>query len=281
MRGEGLLFEAEDGRSRFLVHVDLPPVVVGRRPPFGPHNVRVPSILVSRQHVRIAPGPGGYTVEDAGSSGGAYLDDERLAGPRAIGDGARLVLCGDTVYVARTFLGATLAEVRAGGARLDVPAGMKLARDVLRALRPLHATGEVHGELAPDRVLHDQQHDRWTLAIHGWTALDPGSPDDDPAWLAPEVFHEQRLEPASDVYALGLVVYDAMAGRPAWPVHDHQENRRAKLFGGAPDWVAELRWSTYLQNFFLGLLALPPRQRPDVHRAIEKVFELRPELSRP
>ena len=130
MRGEGLLFETEDGRSRFLVRIGMPPVVVGRRPSYAPPNVRVSSVLVSRQHLRVLNGPNGYAIEDAGSTGGIYLEGERLRGVTPVGAGSRIQLGGDTVYVARTFFGESLASMRGLGESgpADLPSTLRMER---------------------------------------------------------------------------------------------------------------------------------------------------------
>jgi len=42
---------------------------------------------VSRQHSRITRTPGGYVVEDMGSTNGTFVNGERLAAPRVLRDG--------------------------------------------------------------------------------------------------------------------------------------------------------------------------------------------------
>jgi hypothetical protein len=141
VRGEGLLFESEDGRCRFLVHIGMPPVVVGRKPPYEPQNIRVPSLLVSRQHVRVTAGPNGYAVEDAGSTGGAWLDDAPVRGAMPIGAGARLKLNSETTFVTRTYAGHSLYELRSAGRGepASLPGVLMMARDG-RCTRPATRT---------------------------------------------------------------------------------------------------------------------------------------------
>lgn len=63
-------------------------VVVGRR---EPADVVIRDALVSRRHCRIAPGEGGWTIEDLDSANGTFVDGCRVT--RApLPDGARIEL---------------------------------------------------------------------------------------------------------------------------------------------------------------------------------------------
>ncbi|HVV85825.1 MAG TPA: FHA domain-containing protein [Kofleriaceae bacterium] len=277
-RSDGLLFESEDGRSRFLVEPGSPPRVVGRRPPFEPHSVKVPSRIASREHVRITAGPtdsGPVLVEDAGSAGGAYLDDDRVLGPTAIGPGARLRLAADAVYRTRAFAGASLHQLLRVD---DAPAGTRtaaatMARDLLAALRPLHAAGGVHGNLDWHHVLRDDA-GAWTVLVDGWTVLDPdGVLNCNPAYCAPEVFVRGALVAASDVYSVGLLVYEARFGHRPFDDELVHEHLRRKAAGGPPAWRAG-RPAADEEAFFTGLLAAQPERRLSLDDALARAAAL-------
>jgi pSer/pThr/pTyr-binding forkhead associated (FHA) protein len=69
------------------------PVVVGRHPACG---VVLDDVDVSRQHLRIEPGPAGqgHQVTDLGSTNGTVLNGTRLSGPAVLQDGDRLEVGG-------------------------------------------------------------------------------------------------------------------------------------------------------------------------------------------
>src|SRR4051812_40650913 len=67
-------------------------VTVGRSPD---NAVRLNDPSVSRAHARIVVGGPVPLVEDAGSSHGTWIDDERVTGPTELRDGVRLRF-GDT-----------------------------------------------------------------------------------------------------------------------------------------------------------------------------------------
>src|SRR5260221_11391393 len=51
---------------------------------------------VSRHHCRLSRGPGGYTLEDLGSTNGSFVNGQRLTGARPL-NGGDVVSLGETV----------------------------------------------------------------------------------------------------------------------------------------------------------------------------------------
>lgn len=85
------------------------------------NDITVGDSEVSRQHARLTRTPGGYVVEDLGSTNGSYVNGERLAAPRVLSAGDLLGM-GENVTLsfeatspeaARTVMG---AAVRHGAA---------------------------------------------------------------------------------------------------------------------------------------------------------------------
>lgn len=85
------------------------------------NDISVGDSEVSRQHARLTRTPGGYVLEDLGSTNGSYVNGERLAAPRVLSAGDLLGM-GENVTLsfeatspeaARTVMG---AAVRHGAA---------------------------------------------------------------------------------------------------------------------------------------------------------------------
>lgn len=274
MKQEGLLFEALNGRSRFLV-VPGQSVIIGRRPPCEPQNVRVLHSILSRKHARITADERGFFVEDAESTGGTYINEERVSRPTPIGPGTRIKLTSSDIYEARSFSGESLWDVLRKGP-LDFPVGYRMARDVLRALLPLHDMQMAHESLTPHEILCESN-GSFTLIIQGWSVIDDsGAICCNPAYLAPETLKDLRVEPASDIYALGLILFEAFSGRRPYSVESPTINMMEKLHGAAPTW--DPRWSAALKDWLLSMLLMFPKDRVTARRALEKLWELRPEL---
>src|SRR3954454_24593674 len=75
-------------------------LTVGRAPG---NAVQLADPAVSRLHARISPanGHGGPVIEDAGSSYGTWVDGQRIDGPLALRDGARIRLGDQELFVER------------------------------------------------------------------------------------------------------------------------------------------------------------------------------------
>jgi serine/threonine-protein kinase len=131
---------------------------------------------------------------------------------------------GDRPYIVMERLpGATLAD-RLREGRMDEPGTRRLASEVLGALAAAHAAGIVHRDVKPSNIL-------WTrdgsvkVADFGIAKgleplLDTQSGDitgtnlviGTPAYLAPERLAGERATPSSDLWSLGAVLYEALAG---------------------------------------------------------------------
>lgn len=269
MQRTGLLFESTDGHSRFWV-TDEHDVIIGRQPPMEPQHVRVASKIISRRHVRLTTDADGLGVEDAGSTCGFYLDDERVQGRAPIRPGMRLQLTADLVYTLRDFTAESLWDML-HGEPLPGRAALRMAGDVLRALLRLHDADQCHGGLSPHEILCAVD-GSFTLLVQGWPVVEDGVLNCNPAYAAPESFCEGRLEPATDVYALGLIAFEALSGRRPYSTDTAQLNMMTKLRGPSPQ--GEPGWSNELREWLSGLMQVDPRQRPSAREALDRLADL-------
>jgi len=106
----------------------------------------------------------------------------------------------------------------------DGPLPAERVRDVglqvLRALAAAHALGIVHRDVKPGNVL-DAGVGTWKVADFGiarWVHADEtltgtGELLGSPSYLAPERIEGQQAGPASDLYAVGVLLYESLCGR--------------------------------------------------------------------
>jgi len=111
--------------------------------------------------------------------------------------------------------GPCLADALAGGP-LDAARTMDLVAQAAAGLQAAHATGLVHGDIRPGNLLLASS---GTVKITDWGASRaigsvPVTVTGTAEYLAPERIAGAAAGPASDLYALGVVAYECLAGAP-------------------------------------------------------------------
>ncbi|WP_131788245.1 serine/threonine-protein kinase, partial [Protofrankia symbiont of Coriaria ruscifolia] len=92
------------------------------------------------------------------------------------------------------------------------------------ALAAAHARGILHRDVKPDNLLFTdaglpKMTDFGIAKILEATATTTTGLVGTPRYMAPEQITGDRLSPATDLYALGLVIYELLAGRPPFDRH--------------------------------------------------------------
>ena len=177
-------------------------------------------------------------------------------------------------------------DLVAGGSLRDhlrehhtVPAGgaARLAAQVAAALAEAHELGIVHRDLKPDNILLQNEDGRLDTRLTDFgiarvlntpALTTPNAVVGTPHYMSPEAFHGAPASPAADVYALGVLLYELVTGRPPYDSDSVHDLMRQHLEGdperrpGIPD---------ALWTVITSCLAQKPRLRPS---ATELVAEL-------
>ncbi len=127
------------------------------------------------------------------------------------------------LFIAMRFVdGPDLGQVMRAGGALEPPAAVAIAAQVADALDAAHRRGLVHRDVKPSNVLLDREDGRnhAYLADFGLTRSVHGSGPSDPSlagtvgYLAPELIRGDEASAASDQYALGCLLFQALTGTP-------------------------------------------------------------------
>lgn len=106
--------------------------------------------------------------------------------------------------------------------RLPEEKGVEVARQLCAALAAVHDQGLVHRDLKPANVMLDGR-GRVRLTDFGLAAAELSGPDEragTPAYMAPEQAAGREVSARSDLFGLGLVLYELFTGRRAYPGRD-------------------------------------------------------------
>ena len=145
---------------------------------------------------------------------------------------------GGAFLVFRLLRGGSLADRIADG---PMPIGdvTRLVGEVAGALAAAHALGVVHRDVKPANVLYDDAGNGY-LADFGIAVVSADADDlslrsaGSPMYASPEQARDGTATAASDQYALGVVTWEALAGRAPFDGNTTVEVLRAKLVAPVP-----------------------------------------------
>ena len=141
--------------------------------------------------------------------------------------------------------GRTLADEMAAGP-LAPDRAVRVAKDVLAALGAAHAAGIVHRDIKPSNVLlcpdGGVKVSDFGIAktASAMTLTDDGTLLGTPGYLAPERLTGEPATPRSDLYSAGVLLYEALSGRPPFEGDSPAGLLRA-IAGGRPVPLLERR----------------------------------------
>jgi serine/threonine protein kinase len=161
--------------------------------------------------------------------------------------------------------GGSLDDVLAAGRRFSVDDGARLGRDVASALAYVHEQGFVLGNLSPSKLLFDAEGQVRVsdVALAGLAnAYREHMTVDDARYLSPEQAIGDAATAESDVYALALILFEAVTGSAAYEGSTAEAMLRARL-----DTPLPVRLELGTLDMVLAQAAVPdPRLRLDAEQ---------------
>jgi eukaryotic-like serine/threonine-protein kinase len=188
---------------------------------------------------------------------------------------------GVVYLVLPVYVGGSLAARLRMRGRLGADETAELAAQLARGLEALHERKIVHRDLKPANVLYAED---GTAVISDFglaraadstrLTLD-GQLLGTPHYVAPELIEGGEATPASDLYALGCVLYECVVGEPPFAAHRVTELAFAHLAVPAPD--PRERCPELNADFALALLTAlekDPTARPTTPTALARMLHL-------
>src|SRR5207253_9783002 len=143
----------------------------------------------------------------------------------------------DAFMVMELVRGRTLRDVVADRGPLRPHEAARLVAQIAAALDAAHEAGVIHCDVKPANVIVDQQGTA-KLTDFGIARAAHGPREHEligtARYIAPERVAGEPPTERSDIYSLGLVAYELLAGRPAYGEMETEELLRRRLDGPAP-----------------------------------------------
>lgn len=178
------------------------------------------------------------------------------------------------------------------GSMLSLEQAVGVSLQLVSALQTTHAAGIIHRDLKPDNLLFTRDPRREPdrvprlkiidfgvakLGSHGKTVA--GRMVGTPAYMAPEqVAGSPPTSPATDVFAVGELIFELLSGERAYPQNSIQAVVRVKLRGPAPELTQLAALPEAFQRKLVPLvhrcLSLAPQDRPSLEALREALLEL-------
>lgn len=154
---------------------------------------------------------------------------------------------------------------------------LRVIRDMLRGLAHAHANRVLHRALSPATVLVTGAGGAMLTGFDYARPEDPRAPSKsvfdrlsrtlDPAYVAPECQNQpQRMSKASDVYAAGVIAFQALTGELPFATTTDQHQRGSVLPGGP---MAAAGLSAPLTSLLRRMCAHAPGDRPSAAEALD------------
>ena len=169
--------------------------------------------------------------------------------------------------------GETLADLMARDGPVDADRAVDLALQACAGLEHAHAAGLVHRDIKPQNLLV-RPDDTLKIAdfgiarpVDGTQLTLAGTVLGTAAYLAPEQARGEQVTRAADIYSLGAVLYELLAGRPPYTFESLDELTVQQREGPPPSVPGV---SPELEGVVLRCLAADPVQRPPSAAALAR-----------
>ena len=154
---------------------------------------------------------------------------------------------------------------------------LEMIRQLCRGLWAVHDQGVLHRDLKPSNLLLDGQ-GRLRITDFGIASLAEQVAGAEalagtPSHMAPEQHAVREVDERTDLYALGLVVYELLTGRPAFVANSWKEySRLHRETLPVPPSRLGVKLDADLEQIILRCLAKEPGERPSSVREVAEVL---------
>jgi serine/threonine protein kinase/tetratricopeptide (TPR) repeat protein len=125
--------------------------------------------------------------------------------------------------------GQNLKDLMRTTGSLTINRAIEITRQICYALRAAHNRGIIHRDLKPANIMIDNNGQAYVMdfglarSISGLEPEKPKAIEGTPKYMSPEQIHKDKLDHRTDIYALGLILYEMLTGQPAFDADSESE----------------------------------------------------------
>lgn len=186
--------------------------------------------------------------------------------------------------------GRSLGSVLAQEGGLGSERGLHLMTQICQGMAEAHSLGIVHRDLKPENIfVCDLYGERDVVKVldfglarsealwegQGRSLTGKGRAFGTPMYMAPEQIRGETVTPASDVYALGLLLFELLTGRRPVEGKTRQAVLMAQLTQAVPELTPELRHHPLGEIIAAATAKKLPGRLPDAGALLERLLQAR------
>lgn len=183
--------------------------------------------------------------------------------------------------------GKSLEEVLAARVKLPILEALPIFEDVLDALAAAHRAGVIHRDIKPSNIFIVEEHGKTYGKILDFGIAKQGFAPDGlvaqtvltrfmgtPGFVAPEQARAQPVGPLTDLYALGVVLFITLTGRPPFDANTPYELVKMHVESPVPAASKfEPAVPPALDRLLLSMMAKSPQERPQSAELVRDQLE--------
>ncbi|RGB33866.1 kinase-like domain-containing protein, partial [Rhizophagus diaphanus] len=150
---------------------------------------------------------------------------------------------------------------------------IKIIYIIINALYYIHKENSIHRDLHSGNILYSQFNDSWDISDLGFCG-----PADKPStsiygnlpYIAPEIISGKQTTKASDIYSIGMLMWEISSGQPPFNNHEHDYDLALNIINGMrPKIISQvpLKYKNLMEQCWNA----NPLERPDVWKEISKI----------
>jgi len=124
---------------------------------------------------------------------------------------------GQPYFVMRYMAGGSLTKLLANRGKLPLEETAHIIGRICAALNHAHKQNIIHRDIKPDNILFDLDHNPYIsdfgVAKPATSSMPSEGQVGTPGYMSPEQTHQETVDERTDVYSLGVVIYQMLTGR--------------------------------------------------------------------